>query len=187
MKKLLSIILAAIMTVSVFALSVVPAMAADTVNSPSAEPINFDGVILMVNGVATSKGITYRVENVNGTDVVIYTYTAEGTLKSWEQNLDSLGCVNGVDYTAVQNADGTFTISFITDKAKEALGSGKVVVNAIVDFGGKETTKVPGTTNKNDSSKAPATGVASSAVAGSVAVAFAGLAVLAAAKKKDAE
>lgn len=186
MKKLLSIILAAIMTVSVFALSAVPAMAADTVNSPTAPVVNFDGITLMVNGVATKTGITYHIESVDGNEIITYTYTAEGTLKGWEQNLNALGCVDGVDYTAVQNKDGSFTLSFITDKAKAALSSGDVVVNAIVDTG-KETTKAQGTTKKNDSSKAPATGVSSSVAAGSVAVAFAGLAVLAAAKKKDAE
>lgn len=186
MRKLLSVILAAVMTVSVFALSVVPAMAADTVNSPTATTAQRKGVTLRVNG-RNSRNISYRtVVSEDGSEVVTFTYTAEGKVIGWEQNLKELGLVEGTDFTAVHNADGTYTISFISEKAIAALDSGDVVVNAVVEEASTSTTSAA-TTKKNDSSKAPDTGIASTAVAGSLAVAFAGAAVLAATKKRDAE
>lgn len=186
MKKLLSIILAAVMTVTVFALSVVPAMAADTVNSPTASTAERKDATLQVNGVVTKTDITYG-PSANKNNTVIFTYKGEGTLKGWENNMESLGFVAGKDFTATANADGTYEITFITDDAMVSFASGKVVVNALVDFGTGTTAVTADTTKKNDSSKAPATGISSSVVAGSVAVAFAGAAVLAATKKKDAE
>ncbi|MDE6469833.1 MAG: hypothetical protein K2L19_02280 [Eubacterium sp.] len=185
MKKLLSIILAAVMTVTVFALSVVPAMAADTVNSPTASTAERKDVTLQVNGVVTKTAITYG-PSANKNNTVVFTYKGEGALKGWENNMESLGFVAGKDFTATTNADGTYEITFITDEAMVSFSTGKVVVNALVDLG-TGTTSVTATTKKNDSSKAPATGISSSVVAGSVAVAFAGAAVLAATKKKDAE
>ncbi len=182
MKKLLSVVLAAMMAVSVFAVSMMPAFAAD-VMSPTASTAESKKPTLEVNGVPTETDINYSPDKDN-TSTITFTYTGEGTLKGWEENLADLGLSEGTDYTAVMNADGTFTITFISAQANEVWRSGDVVVNAIVDFG-SETTKA--TTKKNSSSKAPATGISSSIVAGSVAVAFAGAAVLAATKKKDAE
>lgn len=185
MKKLLSIILAAVMTVSVFALSVVPAMAADTVNSPTAPIAVSKGAVLQVNGVVTKTAITYaNSESKNNT--VVFTYVGEGTLKGWENNMESLGFAEGKDFSATMNSDGTYEITFFNDSALACFAKGTLVVNAIVDLG-TGTTAVTVTTKKNDSSKAPATGISTSVVAGSVAVAFAGAAVLAATKKKDAE
>ena len=177
MKKLLSVVLAAIMTVSVFALSVVPAMAADTVNNAPT---------LMVNGVVTVTDITYTV---SGTSVqsVTFRYVGEGTLIGWEHNLQKLGLTESTDYTVVNNADGSLTINFISAAANEDWDNGEVTVNALVDFGDGTTAVQVDTTKANDSSKAPATGISTSLVAGSVAVACAGIAVLAATKKRSAK
>lgn len=271
MKKFLSVILAAIMTVSVFAVSLIPAMAADSVNSPTATTATQKGPTIEVNGSPANSDVTYTKDNgknsysfnyvgggsllgwennckqlglvegvdytakqnadgsytitltsekaqeyfnsnklvvnalvdfndnkkgptleVNGspTDAdITYTqdkdndysftfkYTGSGSLNGWTDNLNDLGLVEGVDYTAVQNADGTFTITFISAQAKEYWDNNEVVINAVVDLSNV-------TTKKNDSSKAPATGMSSSVLAGGVAVACAGVAVLAATKKK---
>lgn len=178
MKKLLSLALAALMAVSAFAVSVVPAMAAETVNSPSATVII--SPVTQVNGVANSTDITFT-QSVDDPYCVSFTYTGKGVLKGWEHNLQTLGFVEGTDYTASESKDGVLTITFITDDAKAALQADKVVVNAIVDMTGVDTSA-----DKNDSSKSPDTGIATSAVAGGVALAMAGLAVISA-KKKDAE
>ena len=177
MKKFLSVVLAAIMAVSALAVSVVPVMAADTVNSPSAE-VEFSPVLL-VNGSTKYSGITfYQSED----DPYTYTfvYDGQGKLTGWEHNLQTLGFVSGTDYTATENEDGSLTITFISAAAKAAVDGDSVVVNAIVDMTGVEDA------DKNDSTKSPDTGTATSAVAGTVALAMAGLAVLSA-KKKDAE
>lgn len=178
MKKLLSLALAALMAVSAFAVSVVPAMAAETVNSPSAVVIV--SPVTQVNGVANSADITFT-QSVDDPYSVSFTYTGKGILKDWEYNLQTLGFVEGTDYTVSESNDGVLTITFITDDAKAALEADKVIVNAIVDMTGVDTNA-----DKNDSSKSPDTGVATSAVAGGVALAMAGLAVISA-KKKDAE
>lgn len=193
MKKLLSFVMAAIMTVSVFALSVVPAMAADTVKSPTGTTVVNSGAVLMVNGVVSNNSFSFSTAEKDGALVVTYSYTDKGTLTGWETNLtnavgsvDGLGLVAGVDYTITNNADGSLTIAYISDAAKAAYDNGEVVVNALVDFGNGVTAATPAT-KPNDSSKAPATGMSASVVAGSVAVACAGIAVLAATKKRDAE
>lgn len=182
MKKLLSVVLAAIMTVSVLAVSVVPAMAA-TVNSPTATTAVNKKPTLEVNGAPTSTDITYSADENNANEVT-FSYVGEGTLIGWEDNLESLGLAEGTDYTIAYNEDGSLTVTFISVEAIDAWENGEVVINAIVDLGETGTTA---TTKKNDSSKAPATGMSASLVAGGVAVACAGIAVLAATKKKDAE
>lgn len=187
MKKLLSVVLAAIMTVSVFALSVIPAMAEDvTVNSPTASTAVSKKPTLMVNGTVTVTDITYSADRGTITSVT-FTYVGEGTLTGWEHNLEELGLLDGSDYTVTYNEDGSLTIDFISEEANEEWDDGEVVVNALVDFGEGTTAVTSVTTKKNDSSKAPATGMSASLAAGSVAVVCAGIAVLTAAKKKDAE
>ncbi|MGN1202505.1 MAG: hypothetical protein ACI4RF_04365 [Eubacterium sp.] len=183
MKKLLSVVLAAVMTVSVFAFSVVPAMA-ETVKSPTASTATRKEPTLQVNGVPTTTDIVYSPDKENMSSVT-FTYVGEGTLIGWEENLNDLGLAEGTDYTLSFNEDGSLTITFIGDKSNDAWDNGEVIVNALVDFGEGETTAV--TAKTDDSSKAPATGMSASVVAGSVAVACAGIAVLAATKKKDAE
>lgn len=287
MKKLLSLALAALMAVSAFAVSALPAMAKETVNSPSAvvvvspltqvngeensinvtfvqsvedpylitfyydgrgileywehnlqtlgftegtdyttsegedgsftikfisdaakEALSDDKVIVnaevaianpstQLNGETNDTNITFTQDPENPYSI-LFEYNGDGTLVGWEHNLDKLGYVEGKDYTVVENADGSLTITFVSEDAKESLRVKDVVVNAIVEFGeGQETTDTvtdsatgttgttTGTTNKNDSAKAPATGLATSAVAGSIALAAAGFAVLSAKKKEE--
>lgn len=184
MKKLLSVILAAMMAVSVFAVSLIPAMAEDTVNSPTASTAAPTGPTLEVNGVPTDKDITYTKDENNHS--YTFNYVGGGLLLGWEENCKDLGLVEGVDYTAVENADGSFTITLISAKAQNYWDTNKIIVDALVDEG-ESTTATTATTSKNDSSKAPATGMSSSVLAGSVAVACAGIAVLAATKKKFSE
>lgn len=181
MKKILSFVMAAIMTVSVFAMSVVPAMAA-TVNSPTASTAVNKKPTLQVNGVVTETDIIYSPDKTNPKSIT-FTYVGEGTLTGWEENLEDLGLAEGTDYTLSYNEDGSLTITFISAEAIADYDNGNVIVNALVDFGTDATT----TTKKNNSSKAPATGMSSALAASGIAIACAGIATLTAAKKKDAE
>lgn len=181
MKKFLSVVMAAIMAVSMLAVSVVPAMAA-TVNSPIGVPVIDNRPGLEVNGVATTTDITFEADTENANKIV-FTYKGDGALTGWEDNLSALGLVDGVDYTVAYNDDGTMTIEFLTQDAVDAWNNGEITINALVDNAEAPTNP----TKPNNSGKAPATGVATSVVAGSVAVACAGVAVLAATKKRDAE
>lgn len=181
MKKLLSIVLTAIMAVTVFTASVVPAFAADFL-SPSATTAKEKGPITTVNGATNTTDITYTPDSTDSNKIT-FTYTGDGTLIGWDTNLDALGFVEGQDYTITENKDGTLTIEFVSPDAIEALESGEVSVDAQV----KLAATTAAASKKNDSSKSPATGAVSAVVAGSVAVACAGVAVLSATKKKDAE
>ncbi|MCH5320721.1 MAG: hypothetical protein J1E36_03095 [Eubacterium sp.] len=183
MKKFLSVILAVLMAVSAFAVSVVPAMA-DTVVSPTASTAAKKDPSLHVNGSPASKGDISFTTKTERPFSYTFSYDGPGDLEGWENNLEDLGLVEGVDYTAVENEDGTYTITFLTEKAEKYFRNDQVIVNAVVSFPDGSTTTVA---NKNDSSKSPATGMSSSVVAGSVAVACAGVAVLAATKKKLAK
>lgn len=181
MKKIMSIILAAIMTVSVFAISTVSAFAAD-VNSPTASTATDIKPTLQVNGITTTTDIKYT-ETAKNPITINFVYTGEGKVTGWEHNLKVLGLVDGVDYIATQNPDGSLTIQFITKAAADCWENGEVTVNALVDFNGKTNT----TAKPNSSNKSPSTGVSTSVIAGSVALAGAGIAVLSATKKRDAE
>lgn len=184
MKKIISVIVATMMAISMFAVTV-PAMA-ENVSSPAAVTIADGKVKTTVNG-KERQGVTYKI-NVSKPNEVTFTYNGKGTLKSWSDNLSSLGLVEGTDYTITVNKDGSETISFISQKAITAWNNGSVVVNAVVDFdetttkaSKEKTTKA----KKNSSSKSPATGASSTVLAGGVAAAGAGIAVLAAMKKKE--
>jgi hypothetical protein len=185
MKKLLSVVLAAIMAVSVSVIATIPAMAASStvVESPQGEPVSNKKPTLMVNGVVNVTDIKYSAQTGEITSVT-FTYEGSGTLTGWEENLAELGLVEGNDYNVIYNEDGSITIEFITDAANDEWDNGTVEVNAIVDL--PTTATSTSTTKANSSSKAPATGMSTSVVAGSVAVACAGIAVLAATKKKEA-
>ncbi len=185
MKKLLTIMLAAVMAVSTFALSALPVMAADDVLSPTASTAVDKKPTLQVNGVTTTTDVTYAVDPENP-NVITFTYVGEGNLTGWETNLDSLGLVEGEDYELTENEDGSLTLTLISDAAIEAWKNGEIVVDAIVEFDEDEPTTA-GTTKANGSSKSPSTGASTAVVAGTVAAAGAGIAVLAALKKRDAE
>ena len=130
MKKIVSIIIATMMAISMFAVSV-PAMA-ENVSSPAAVTIADGKVKTTVNG-EERQGVTYKI-NASKPNEVTFTYNGKGTLKSWSDNLSSLGLVEGTDYTITVNKDGSETISFISRKAVTAWNNGSVVVNAVVDF-----------------------------------------------------
>ncbi len=187
MKKIISILMAAIMAVTVFTVSLVPAMADDTnVSSPTASTAKNRRPKLMVNGQTNSTDISYSPEDGESRKIT-FTYHGEGTLTGWETNLEDLGLVEGVDYEITYNEDGSLTIEFISDEAYEYWHNGDVAIDAIVDYGTETTSGKATTTKKDDSSKSPSTGVSSAVVAGTVAAAGAGIAVLAAVKKRDAE
>ena len=175
------------MAISMFAVSV-PAMA-ENVSSPAAVTIADGKVKTTVNG-KERQGVTYKI-NASKPNEVTFTYNGKGTLKSWSDNLSSLGLVEGTDYTITVNKDGSETISFISRKAVTAWNNGSVVVNAVVDFdeattkASKESKEKTTKAKKNTSSKSPATGASSAVLAGGVAAAGAGIAVLAAMKKKE--
>lgn len=190
MKKIISLVIAAMMAVSMFAVTV-PAMAAN-VSSPTAATLQEGKAQTTVNGEAR-QGVTYSV-NAQTKKSVTFTYNGEGTFKSWTDNLSALGLAEGTDYTKVLNADGSQTITFISQKAITSWNNGSVVVNAVVEFADdttqateKDTTKATKATEpkKNSSSKSPATGASSAVMAGAIAAAGAGIAVLAATKKKE--
>ncbi|MCM1285399.1 MAG: hypothetical protein NC213_01210 [Acetobacter sp.] len=183
MKKLLSIVLSAIMAVSALAVSVVPAMAADTVKSPTATTVANKKPTFQVNGVDTTD-IRYTVDENNPARVT-FTYVGEGTLVGWEDNLENLGLIEGSDYTRTYNDDGSLTIEFISDDAIGYWENGDVLVNAIVEFDG-ETTTSNKVSKVDKGSKSPKTGASVTAVFCGVAAACACAAVLTA-KKKDAE
>lgn len=180
MKKFLSVLLAVIMSISVMALTSVSAFA---VESPTATTAPDKDIVIQVNGDDTTD-IKYTFDDTELPYVAIFEYTGPGRLIGWEENMEELGFVLGVDYTRTVLSDGRFKIEFLTEESGQAFKDGKVVVNAVVEFD-DETTKVPVTSD--DSSKSPDTGIATSVIAGSIAVAGAGIAVLSATKKKDAE
>ena len=167
MKKIISLVIAAMMAVSMFAVTV-PAMAAN-VSSPTAATLEEGKAQTTVNG-ETRQGVTYSV-NAQTKKSVTFTY-----------NL----CLQ-----QDRVLKGSQTITFISQKAITSWNNGSVVVNAVVEFADdttqateKDTTKAT-EPKKNSSSKSPATGASSAVMAGAIAAAGAGIAVLAATKKKE--
>lgn len=170
MKKLISVVLSLIMAMSVCAACVIPVMAADTVLSPS-DTTKRTTINVEVNG-STSNDVSYEKDPENDSEIT-FTYDGDGELIGWEFP----GLEEGVDYEIISQDGNSITIRLLDDELSD------VTANAIVKYDGK-TTKA--TTKKSDKSKSPATG----AVTGSgLAVAGAGVAILAALKKKsdDAE
>lgn len=132
MKKIISLVVATMMAVSMMAVSALPAMAADNVSSPTAAVLQQGKAQTTVNG-ETKQGVTYTVDATKANKVT-FSYNGEGTFKNWSDNLGSLGLAEGTDYTKTTNADGTIVITFMSQKAITAWNEGKVVVNAIVEF-----------------------------------------------------
>lgn len=167
MKKILSILLAAVMTVCVFAVSVVPSLAAQ---SPTATEAVDAKPQLQVNGKPTKTDISYNVDVHADSVTATFSYTGEGKFMRWITNLDELGFVDDEDYTLTNNTDGSISVTLYTSDAIAALENGSIIVDAIVQLDSGSTTTA-GTTKKNGSSKSPGTGIA----------------VLSATRKKDAE
>lgn len=132
MKKIISLVIATMMAVSMMAVSALPAMAADNVSSPTAAVLQQGKAQTTVNG-ETKQGVTYTVDTTKARKVT-FSYNGEGTFKSWSDNLGSLGLAEGTDYTKANNADNSLVITFMSQKAITAWNEGKVVVNAVVEF-----------------------------------------------------
>lgn len=167
MKKLISIILSVMMVLSLGALSVMPVMAA-TVSSE--EPVNPGVVSGQVNG-QNSNDVTFVTSPANPME---YTFTYGGNYEflGWEFN----GLETG-DYTVVNENGKTITIQLTASGANKSF-----VANAKVNVPTTPTTPTtPSTGDKDTSGKSPSTGVA----IGGIAVAGAGVAMLAALKKRD--
>lgn len=165
MKKFMSVVLSLIMAVSVMAMATIPAMAA---NSPQSTTHN--RVIKgEVNG-STSPDVIYSPD-ANDPSKIDITYTGEGDVDGWEFP----GLTPGVDYDILSEDGNTITIILYNDTVD-------VIANALVSGLGEQDTKP----NKQDNgSTSPNTGAMTAA---GIAVAGAGVAILAALKKnEDAE
>ena len=172
MKKLLSIVLSVMMIFAVGAASTTMAMAADQVGSiqTTSKSIN---VTVEVNG-NVSKDITYK-KDASDPKKITFTYNGDGDLIGWEfYDEDHNLLVEGVDYEVVSEDGNTITI-LLTGYEDD------VTANAKVKFDNGETTTKKGGKG-NNSSKSPKTGAVAAA---GIAVAGAGVAILAAMKKKD--
>lgn len=167
MKKFISVILSVMMVLSLGALSVMPVMAA-TVSSE--EPVNPGIVSGQVNG-QNSNDVTFVISPANPME---YTFTYGGNYEflGWEFN----GLETG-DYNVVSENGKTITIQLTASGANKSF-----VANAKVNVPTTPTTPTtPSTGDKDTSGKSPSTGVA----IGGIAVAGAGVAMLAALKKRD--
>lgn len=165
MKKFISIIMSIMMVLSLGAITVMPVMAA-TVSSE--EPVNPGVVTGQVNG-QNSNDVSFVVSPANPMEFT-FTYGGNYEFLGWEFN----GLETG-DYTVVSENGKTITIQLTASGATK-----NFVANAKVNAPAPTPTPTP-TPDKDDTSKSPSTGVAM----GGIAVAGAGVAMLAALKKKD--
>lgn len=171
MKKIISLVLSLVMAISVGAMATIPAMAKDVV-SPHSTTKAVD-ISTKVNG-STSKDITYNRDK-NDENVITFTYNGKGNLTGWEFP----GMKEGKDYVVTSEEGNSITIELINGY------DGKVVANALVDNGSETTKGNKETTKKTDKkSTSPKTGAVSAA---GIAVAGAGVAMLAALKKKSSD
>lgn len=171
MKKIISLVLSLVMAISVGAMATIPAMAKDVV-SPHSTTKAVD-ISTKVNG-STSKDITFNRDK-NDENVITFTYNGNGNLTGWEFP----GMKEGKDYVVTSEEGNSITIELINGY------DGNVVANALVDNGSETTKSNKETTKKTDKkSTSPKTGAVSAA---GIAVAGAGVAMLAALKKKSSD
>lgn len=171
MKKIISLVLSLVMAISVGAMATIPAMAKDVV-SPHSTTKAVD-ISTKVNG-STSKDITFNRDK-DDENVITFTYNGKGNLTGWEFP----GMKEGKDYVVTSEEGNSITIELINGY------DGKVVANALVDNGSETTKGNKETTKKTDKkSTSPKTGAVSAA---GIAVAGAGVAMLAALKKKSSD
>ena len=163
MKKILSILLAAMLAFSALgATSMMAFAASNTVASPEHTTRDNDK-IGQVNG-KVSDDVDTKIS---------FTYTGNGDFQNWQFP----GMTEGKDYKVISVDGNTITIQLINGY------EGDVIGNAIVKFQGETTTKKA--PRKDKKSRSPKTGAT---MATGLALAGAGAAVLAAMKKKqDAE
>lgn len=168
MKKILSIMLSIVMAVSVCAVATIPAMAV-TVNSKNdiTQPSN---IKVEVNG-GTTTDVTFK-EDTTDPSKITFTYDGKGKLEGW----DFSGLVKGTDYDIVSQDANSITIVLLNGKTAKDIA---VTANATVAMD-EETTKKK-VKDKDKGSKSPKTG----ATMGGALVAGAGVAMLAALKKKS--
>lgn len=171
MKKILSILLAAMLAFSALgATSMMAFAASNTVASPEHTTRDNDK-IGQVNG-KVSDDVDYEVDPTDPTKIS-FTYTGNGDFQNWQFP----GMTEGKDYKVISVDGKTITIQLINGY------EGDVIGNAIVNFEGETTTKKA--PRKDKKSRSPKTGAT---MATGLALAGAGAAVLAAMKKKqDAE
>ena len=173
MKKLLSIILSAVMLLTVSVASV-SAFAATNSSIETTAPANLN-ITVQVNG-KTTKEITFERDKDNDR-VITFTYNGDGKLIGWEFP----GLVEGQDYIILSDGSDSNPITIEIINGYE----GDVIANAIVEeetsAPAESTTAAPA---KDDAKVSPKTGAAA---AGVVAMG-AGVAILAASRRKrDAE
>lgn len=168
MKKLISVLLSIMMIVAVGAMSVIPAMAANsniTVGSGD-QKFTASGA---VNGQPTTSDVTIKVSDSDSYEVK-FDYVGKDEFLRWE----IVGLEEG-EYTIVKK-EGTTLIIKVNPSVAEA--KREFTANAIT----KKSANSGSTTGNTDKSgTSPSTGAS---VAG-VAVAGAGVALLTALKKKD--
>lgn len=168
MKKLISVLLSIMMIVAVGAMSVIPAMAANsniTVGSGD-QKFTASGA---VNGQPTTSDVTIKVSDSDSYEVR-FDYVGKDEFLRWE----IVGLEEG-EYTIVKK-EGTTLIIKVNPSVAEA--KREFTANAIT----KKSANSGSTTGNTDKSgTSPSTGAS---VAG-VAVAGAGVALLTALKKKD--
>lgn len=173
MKKLISVLLSIMMVVAVGAMSVVPAMAA---NSSSITVGSGDQTFTAsgaVNGQLTTSDVTIKVSESDSYEVR-FDYVGKDEFLRWE----IVGLEEG-EYTIVKK-EGTTLIIKVNPSVAEA--KREFTANAITKKSANSgSTTKPSTGNTDKSGTSPSTGAS---VAG-VAVAGAGVALLTALKKKD--
>lgn len=173
MKKLVSVLLSIMMIVAVGAMSVVPAMAANSSNITVGSGDQTFTASGAVNGQLTTSDVTIKVSESDSYEVR-FDYVGKDEFLRWE----IVGLEEG-EYTIVKK-EGTTLIIKVNPSVAEA--KREFTANAITKKSANSgSTTKPSTGNTDKSGTSPSTGAS---VAG-VAVAGAGVALLTALKKKD--
>lgn len=173
MKKLISVLLSIMMIVAVGAMSVVPAMAANSSNITVGSGDQTFTASGAVNGQLTTSDVTIKVSDSDSYEVR-FDYVGKDEFLRWE----IVGLEEG-EYTIVKK-EGTTLIIKVNPSVAEA--KREFTANAITKKSANSgSTTKPSTGNTDKSGTSPSTGAS---VAG-VAVAGAGVALLTALKKKD--
>lgn len=173
MKKLISVLLSIMMIVAVGAMSVVPAMAANSSNITVGSGDQTFTASGAVNGQPTTSDVTIKVSDSDSYEVR-FDYVGKEEFLRWE----IVGLEEG-EYTIVKK-EGTTLIIKVNPSVAES--KREFTANAITKKSANSgSTTKPSTGNTDKSGTSPSTGAS---VAG-VAVAGAGVALLTALKKKD--
>lgn len=173
MKKLISVLLSIMMIVAVGAMSVVPAMAANSSNITVGSGDQKFTASGAVNGQPTTSDVTIKVSDSDSYEVR-FDYVGKEEFLRWE-----IVGLEESEYTIVKK-EGTTLIIKVNPSVAEA--KREFTANAITKKSANSgSTTKPSTGNTDKSGTSPSTGAS---VAG-VAVAGAGVALLTALKKKD--